>query len=290
MRASLAVLFLAAAGCSAPAFVANTGRVTPRGSFRVGRGSGYQFNTSAADVVKDGRDLVATMRSHQTTCPGSSTGAQCWQAADVDPVVDAAFRFALVAPFAAHTEISGRYGFLPGLDAGVHWGPDAKSVDLGWQAFGPLDPRADGWAGTALLSYGTRSLGTLGAVIEDVFKGDASLADLQATFVAGRQWREIAHFYGGARYVMTRWKIQVIPDLPIIYDGATAQQELLGTDPDGTIHHYGGVVGGALGYRHVWVGAELNVLRTSGSARVLSKDRTFSGVGVMPALYLYGQY
>jgi hypothetical protein len=156
--------------------------------------------------------------------------------------------------------------------------------------FGPIDAVSEGWAGTVLAGYGTRSLGTFGDVIESVFKGEAGLTDWHATFVAGREWRQIAHFYTGGRYMLTHWKLQVIPDLPIVFDGGEQQKALLGTDPSGNVHQLSAVLGGALGYKHVFVGAELNLVQTFGSARVLFTDRSLSGFGVMPALYMYGQY
>ncbi|WP_242338135.1 MULTISPECIES: hypothetical protein [Anaeromyxobacter] len=288
MRPLAILTLLAASACAAPSFVANTGRVAPKGAFRAGFGSGYQVNTQAAAIVRDGRDLAENLRSKATACPDGS--GSCWNAADVEPVVDAAFRFALVAPLSSHTEVSARYGFAPGFDGGIHWGPDSKGLDLGWQAFGPRDPGTDGWAGTLLAGWGTRDLGTFGDVIENVLHGDAGLTDFQLAFVAGRQWREIAHTYVGARYTLTRWKVQVIPDLPIVYDGGAAQERLLGTDSTGFVHTTGGVFGGALGYKHVFVGAELNLLYTAGKADVFFKERDLGAFGVMPAVYIYGQY
>jgi hypothetical protein len=286
MRLLAIVALLAATACAAPGFVGNTGRVAPKGAFRVEMGSGYQVNTQAAEIVRDGRRFAENLRSKTRDCPEGS----CWDVADVEPVVDAAFRFALVAPLSSHTEVSGRYGFAPGLDGGIHWGPDSKGLDLGWQAFGPRDAREEGWAGTLLVGAGTRKLGTLGDVIESVLHGEAGLTDYQLAFVAGRQWREIAHTYVGARYTLTRWKVQVIPDLPIIYDGGEAQEKLLGTDASGLVHTTGAVLGAALGYRHVFLGAELNLLYTAGKADVLFKERELDAFGVMPAVYLYGQY
>jgi hypothetical protein len=290
MRLLALGLALALSACAAPSFVANTGRVTPQGAFRVGFGSGYQVNTSAADVVRDGRDLARSLDSKRVSCP-NTTATLCWNRADVEPVVDAAYRFALVAPLSTHTEFSVRYGFADGFDFGLRLGPDSKGLDFGWQFLGSRDPRIGGWGGTVLAGFGQRSFGTLGDVIESVFQGDATLSDYEVKVVTGYQWREIAHAYVGARYTLTHWTLQVIPDLPIIYaDGGDAQQRLLGTDPSGNLHAVGAVFGGALGYRYLFVGAELNVIQTFGSARVLFADRSFSGLGLMPALYLYGQY
>jgi len=288
MRLLALALTLAASGCAAPAFLGNTGRVTPKGDFRVGVGTAYQVNTQAADIVKDGRDAAETLRARTTACPGGT--GDCWTVADVEPVVDAAFRFALVAPLSTSTMISGRYGFAPGFDGGLRWGSGGYGADLAWQPFGPRDASTPGLAGTLIVGYGKRSMGTLGDVIKDVFRGEAGLTDWSAAFVLGRQWKEFAHTYAAARYTLTSWTLTVIPDLPIIYDAAEVQQRLLGTDGSGSIHTTGGALGGALGYKHVFVGAELNFLWTAGNARLLGRDRDLGSFGLMPALYLYGQF
>ncbi len=284
----LACLALLAAGCAAPAFVGQTGRVTPRKDVRVGLGIGYQLNTSAAAVVEDGRDLARQLESKKTTCPGG--GGDCWTLADVQPVARAGMRFALVAPLSVNASVSARYGVADGLDLGLRWGPDNMGIDAGLQLFGPRDPSVEGWAGSLFAGWGKRDLGTLGSVIEGVLKGEASLDDYSLTVVAGRQFREVGHLYVGGRYIYTRWKLLVLPALPIIYDAATTQQRLLGTDASGHLQHVGAVVGGAIGYRRVFLGAELNLVQTFGRAEVLFEEVSLSGFGVMPTVYLTGRF
>ncbi|MFO0580762.1 MAG: hypothetical protein U0229_00670 [Anaeromyxobacter sp.] len=287
----LAYLFaaaaIAAAGCAAPSYVGQTGRVTPRHGFRGSVGAGYQLSTGAASVVKDGRDLAKTLNDKRRGCPDLSAAA-CWDAADVEPVVDAAYRFALAAPLSASTEVGLRYGFASGFDAGLRWGPAVKGLDVGWQLHGPRDA-SDGWAGTLLLGWSSRKLGALGTAIEDVFQGDASLTDYTLTYVTGWEYREIAHVYLGGRFIASRWKAQIVPDIPIVYDGGEIQAKFLGTDASGGLKHWGGFGGVALGYKRVWIGAELSLLWTSGSARIMFEDRSVSGLGVMPSVFLYAQ-
>lgn len=288
--AALAALLATASGCTAPAYVGQTGRVTPKGSFRASFGSGYQVNTTAADLVRDGRDLARQLDSKRVACPDTTLAPECWNVADVRPVVNAAYRFATVAPLSSNTQFGVRYGLASGVDVGLRYGPGNKGADLGLQLFGPREASQAGWAGSLFAGYGKRDLGTLGDVIESVFQGEASLTDYQVAVVAGRQYGEAAHLYLGGRWLVTRWKVQVLPDIPIIFDGGEVQRELLGTDPSGTIHQLGAVLGGAVGYRHLWLGAELNLLQSFGHARILGEEQTLSGLGVMPAVYLYGQY
>lgn len=290
LAALAALLSAAATGCTAPAYVGQTGRVTPKGSFRASFGSGYQVNTTAADVVRDGRDLARQLDSKRVTCPDTAIAPECWNVEDVRPVVNAAYRFATVAPLSSNTQVGVRWGFASGLDVGLRYGPGNKGLDLGLQLFGPREASQAGWAGSLFAGYGKRDLGTLGDVIESVFQGEAGLTDYQVAVVAGRQYGEAAHLYVGGRWLLTRWKVQVLPDIPIIFDGGEVQRDLLGTDPSGTIHQVGAVLGGAAGYRHVWLGVELNLLQSFGQARILGVDQTLSGFGVMPAVYLYGQY
>ena len=287
MRSSALAALVLCAGCAAPSFVGHTGRVTPRHGFRVLLGTGYQVNTSAAGVVRDGRDLAKRLDEKRRTCPDMTSG-DCWDVADVEPVVRAAYRFAVAAPLATSTEAVVRWGFADGLELGGRLGPGVKGLEVGWQAFGPRDG-SDGWAGTVLAGFSSRSMGALGDVVENVLQGEATLRDHGLSFVAGRSWAQAAQVYLGARTTLSRWKVQVVPDLPIVYDGGEAQARLLGTDGSGSVWHTGAVVGAALGYRRVWLGAELNLLWTEGGARVLFDRRDFSGLGAMPAVYLYVQ-
>lgn len=204
--------------------------------------------------------------------------------------MDAALRLALLAPLSSRTELSGRYGFARGFDVGGRLGVGSRAIEAGWQIFGPRDRAVAGWAGTMVVGVGTRSLGAFGNVIERVLRGDASITEYQAAFVTGRQWAEVGHAYVGMRYTLSRWRLSVIPNLPILYEDGERVEALLGTDTRGVTHTPGAVLGGALGFRYVFVGAELNVLVTSGGARVLSRQRDLSGVGLMPAAYVFTQF
>jgi hypothetical protein len=288
MRLLALAALVSLAGCAAPAFLGNTGRSTPKGDFRVGLGTSYQVNTQAAEIVKDGREAARILAERTTDCPGGA--GDCWELADVEPVVDAAFRFAVVAPLSTSTALSGRFGLGKGFDAGVRWGSGGYGADVGFQAFGPRDGTTPGLAGTFLVGWGKRSMGTLGDTIESVMKGEASLTDWSASFVLGRQWGTWGHTFAGARYTLTDWTLTVVPDLPIIYDAGEVQQRLLGTDPSGYVHTTGAVLGGAVGWKKVYVGAEFDFLYTAGTATVLSEERDLGSFGVMPALYLYGQF
>ena len=289
LPAALAAALLVA-GCAAPNYLGQTGRVTPARSVRASFGAGYQINTSAADVVRSGRRLAETLRAREVACVDPSQGANCWNVADVKPVVDAAYRFALVAPLASTMQLQAHYGVVDRLEVGGRLGSGNKGLDAGWQFFGPTDRAEPGWAGTVTAGWGTRDMGTLGDIIETVLQGKASLTDWQASVIFGRQFGEFGHFFVGPRYIMSRWELQVLPDLPIIYDGARQQKALLGTDASGTIHHLGATIGGAVGYKYVFVGAELNLLQSIGSAQLLYDQKKFNSLGVMPAVYLTGQY
>lgn len=288
MLRPLATLLLLATGCAAPAFVARDGRVTPRGDFEVGLGSGYQLGTSAASAVREARDLAKQLDQKRVACPDPTL--QCWNVSDVRNVARGAYRFAVASPLSSHTALWGRYGFARGLDAGLRWGPSYWGGELGWQLFGSIDPATEGWAGALTAGFGSRSMGALGSVIEDYLQGSTSLRDASLAFVAGRQIGQVAHLYLGARYIHSWWKLLVLPDLPVIYDASDTQRSLLGTDARGRLHHLGGVVGGKVGWKRVYVGLELDLTYTKGRSTVLFEELDLSGLGVMPAVYLTGRF
>jgi len=285
---ALIAVVAAAAGCAAPGFVGQTGRSTPRGGFRVSFGAGYQVSAQAADVVMDGRDLARSLKDKTVSCPGLS--GPCWRAEDVKPVARAGLRFALAAPLSVNMALAGRYGLLDGLDLGLRWGPDNMGADLGVQLYGPRDPAVEGWAGSMFAGWTRRDMGTLGSIIEDVLQGDAKLDDYSLSFVAGRQFGQVAHLYAGGRYVYTHWKLGLLPDLPLIYDAGELQRQFLGTADSGRIHHFGAMVGGAVGWKKVFLGAELDLTQSFGRTTLLFERVDVSGFSVMPALYLYGQF
>jgi hypothetical protein len=172
---------------------------------------------------------------------------------------------------------------------GGHLGSGTWRLDAAYQLYGPTDPRAEGWAGSVIAAYNKGDTGLLGSLLDKV-KGNVARKDYDVLFVTGNQIGDWARFYTGARYMYSSWTLEVLPDLPIDYGAEGIQQKLLGTDTSGGIHHFGGVVGGALGYKHAFVGAELNVVRYQGSAQIFFKERDLTGVAFMPAVFLYGQY
>ena len=134
-----------------------------------------------------------------------------------------------------------------------------------------------------------RAQGRCQVTMRDGAMANASLTDYTLTYVTGWEYREIAHVYLGGRFIASRWKAQIVPDIPIVYDGGEIQAKFLGTDASGGLKHWGGFGGVALGYKRVWIGAELSLLWTSGSARIMFEDRSVSGLGVMPSVFLYAQ-
>lgn len=290
MTARLVALaaLVALSGCAAPYFAGQTGRVTPHKAIRAELGTGYNFATSAADVVRDAKDLSDGVQRVDCTLPNGQTG-KCFRKEDLEPIADAAFRFALVSPFASHSEVSGRYGVWKNVDAGFHLAPDAMRFDVGLQAFGPTDARTPGWAGSFFVGVSKRSTGLIGDVLE-LLQGEAKVTDFDALFVAGRQFKEFAHLYVGGRYMVSRWSLKVVPELPIEYEGLPTQAKLLGTDESGLVHQVGTVTGAAIGWRRVFVGAELATVYYRGDAQVFFKDRRLEGVSLMPSVYVYGTY
>jgi hypothetical protein len=284
-RLAFAALPLLLSSCAAPYFVGQSGRTTPRGDFRVQAGAGVGVSTSALELIEDAQRLADNLQDR--TCP-DGTGT-CWDSADLEPLADAVWQLALASPVQQHWELSARYGLPGGFDLGGHLGSGSWRLDGGWQLFGPRDASQPGWAGSVFLGWNHHKSNFASSLVEK-FKGETGRNDFDLVGVTGRQYGRWAHLWLGGRYMLSSWKFEAIPSVPIIYDNAEVQQRLLGTDTKGTVHQAGGFLGGALGWHDVFAGLELNVVHYRGSARVLFQDRELSGVAVFPAFFVWFQH
>jgi len=162
-------------------------------------------------------------------------------------------------------------------------------LDAGYQIFGPRDPAVHGWAGSLFAGW-NRYNGNFASDLLEKLGGNASRWDLDALFITGRQWNDYLHTYFGARYMLSRWSLQLVPSLPLVYDSGEVQQNLLGTDEAGTIHQFGALAGIAVGYKQAFVGLELNAVYYATRVRLLFEDERARGVAIMPSVYVFGRY
>lgn len=176
-----------------------------------------------------------------------------------------------------------RAGVLPNLDMGVRYSVNAFRGDLKYRFYQRVDgdQRTDVAAGLGVSKY--LFANPIFDALEFVNLGDFSRWDIEVPFYASHEWGEYVRVYGAAKYVYSRTEV----DENLV---STAQQASFLTGLDLQIsdtvhtHFIGATAGLKVGYRWVFVVAEITGGYALGSVRVLGADRSLSGVILFPAL------
>lgn len=119
----------------------------------------------------------------------------------------------------------------------------------------------------------------------DKFKlASSGRTDLEAELVVGREW-EYGALVFGPKAVWSHFRAEglLVNDDKVYVpgiDGAPVM-ELLDL---GSSWIYGGFVGGRVGYKYVWLTAELGVYGSKFTPRVLGEERNLGGLVVFPQI------
>lgn len=281
----LVLCALLASSCAAPYLTAQRGHVTPRGKVRTQLSAAGGVATSAVGIVRDARDFEKSITSVDCSAPGG----KCYRKTDFRPLVDGGLQLALFGPASFDPGGSVRYGYAERLDAGASLLGSGYRLDAGWQVLGDPAPDAPGWAAALYLGW-NHHRSPLGAFLDKVHLSGFGRDDLDVLAVASRPLGSFFQVALGARYMLSRWTVDLSPSLPIVDEQLSATQFIPDTDTRGLIHQYG--VSAALvgGYRYFYLGAELNLVAYHAGARLLGEQRHFGGVVLYPGVYVFGPY
>lgn len=314
-KTSLLLLFLAGgalgqAGCGASYSTLQPGRVTPKGDFRVQAGMGAGFSPGAVkDLYDNGKDAAGSLGSYvdgddRVACEAGDRD-RCFTAQALQPLAEAVVLQA-AAPAAMWDALLGlRYGVLPRTDLGLRFGSAGWLADARYQVLGDPQSGRDawGWDGSVGLGFSRRKISYpsfIGDVSEALGLDDSYRWDVRLPATVSYRLGPWGYLYGGMSYMLSRWHIDTDPEFAYIDnlpDGTaadTAQEvearfrsatagALAGTDTQGYIHQVGAVGGFLFGYKYVYVGLELNLIRYWLDLEVLHKSERHSGTVVYPA-------
>ncbi|SNR69470.1 hypothetical protein [Hymenobacter mucosus] len=150
LRASSGVLLaagmLAAASCTAPRAIVSTGKVTPKGEFKVG--GNLAFNIPTSTISKTGSTLVEAAKEAASKDTVQFNGT-------IANLQVAALAYAL-DPIRPSTDFYVRYGALDRLDVGYKYAFGSHVFDAMYQFLGPVGTpeRPGGQAGATYGSIG----------------------------------------------------------------------------------------------------------------------------------------
>lgn len=265
--ASAAALAL---GCGPILSTMTPAQVTPHHSVRAA--GGFGASVPAGQIV-DAIDTVVTLA-------GRVSRNEALTPAEQNTLASQAVGLVFSPPTLSY-EFQARYGFLPRWDAGLRLvgsnvRADARFQVLSTERGAPLDLSVGAGLGLGLTGL------SLGSVVESVISvDDYRVFTVDVPVLAGWSGR-FGHLWFGPKVVAgfhgTGMSVRV----------SSAETRVL--DVSGTTFHYGALVGGAVGYRWVWVAFELSVLGMNGSASITfpggSYAPTFGGVVVAPSFAL----
>ncbi|MFO0608356.1 MAG: hypothetical protein U0324_34640 [Polyangiales bacterium] len=241
-------LALPLAGCGPMLSTMTPAQVTPHRSVRAAAGMGIGLPVGQIiDAIDTATTLAERVSNNQPLT------------ADEQNTLTAQAVGLVISPPTYNYELQARYGFYPRWDAGLRLVGsnvrlDGRFLVLDAAHGAPLDLSVGLGLGLGLSGI------SLGSVLGSVISvDDYRVFAVDVPVLAGWSGR-FGHFWFGAKVVAafqhTGMSVRV------------SSSELRVLDVSGSTVHYGGVVGGAVGYRWVWVAAELSVLGMSGGADI----------------------
>ena len=275
-----AAMLLAASGCATSLSTRQTARTLDPGHFSADAavGAGVPVGTIAQVAGVGTQQAGKLLDAVSTQTPYAVTDQ------DKQDLVSAAVAL-VVNPPSVGWEGGVRAGVLENLDLGLRYSVSALRGDVKYRFFQDAQPesRLDVAAGLAVSRYLFSSPAF--EVLEFVKLDDFSRWDVEVPVYVSRQWGDWLHAYGAAKYIYSRTEL----DENLV---ATAEQAtyLSGIDfqLSDTVHtHFIGATAGLkVGYRWVFLVAELTGGYALGSVRVLGAERSLAGVVLYPSLGL----
>jgi len=284
----LPVVLFCATSCVAPRTIVSTGKVTPRGEFRVGGNAA--FNVATATLSKGGSALKSAVQS--------ATGKDTVQYNQSITDLQAAALAYVLDPVQPTSDLYLRYGVIDRLDVGYKYAFGSHVFDAMYQFLGPVGTpehpvgRSGDTYASIGLQYATQRAKLPGLSYLDNLTNlvgfRASRNDLLVPLVFSRSFgpeEENGAFSYGLVYAHTFLRYGFAPSK--IYVSASQQVPELPTSRE-NFSSYGAFINVKVGYRYVYVIPALSIFYQNYGTFALLNNRTtsLSGVTIVPSIGL----
>lgn len=283
----LAAATLTVGSCTAPRTIVSTGKVTPKGEFRVG--GNLAFNVATETISKTGSALKsAAQAAAQKDTVGYSGTIDNLQIAALAYVLD---------PVRPSSDLYVRYGALDRLDVGYKYAFGSHVFDAAYQFLGPTGTveRPGGAAGATYASIGLQfatqraSLPSLPFLnsIDEILGFRATRHDLTVPLVFSHSLgaeEEIGAISYGVVYTHTFMRYGFEPGR--VFNGNTKVPPLL--EQKTNFPSFGGFVNAKIGYRYVYFIPSVGLYYQNYGTYQLLNNRTasLSGLTIVPSVGL----
>lgn len=273
-----AMLVLAASGCATSLSTRQAARTLDPGRFSADAAVGVGLPVGTIAQVGG----VGVQQAQKLLAAVSAQTPYAVTEQDKQDLISAAVAL-LVNPPSVGWEGGVRAGVLENLDVGLRYSVNALRGDVKYRFFQDVKPesRLDVAAGLAVSRYLFSNPAF--EVLEFIHLGEFSRWDIEVPVYVSREWGEWVRAYAAAKYIYSRTEL----DENLV---ATAEQATYLTGIDFQLsdvvhtHFVGATAGLKVGYRWVYLVAEVTGGYALGSVRVLGAERSLAGLVLFPSL------
>ncbi len=237
-------------------------------------------NVPASRIV-DAVDVVATLGDRYASDPSYRPGAD-----EQRQALAAGVGLGLSSP-GVNPDFMLRMGVLKNLDVGLRWSGLAAHADGKYRFLATKEPTAEeekedgkigngpdrGFQGAVSIGI-SKSLynGFVFDTLDYLEVGDYSRWNIEVPVIFGTRLADFGHVWFGPKYVFSTYSVD-------------ASLKNVGVVPEasGTIHHLGGFGGIGVGYKVVFVFAELTIAKMFAEPEIFGQKTDLGGIVVAPA-------
>lgn len=268
-----------AAGCATSVSTQQTARTLAPGHVQVSAAGSIPVHTSAVAKVLDTAGSLGDRfeRAEET--------GEAVSEAEQREAFETGLALLLFTP-GVSTEFMGRVGVADKLDVGLRYAGSLMKVDGKWQVAG-----APGETEVALnlgyayhFGFGASALESAYTLLEYTGLSDYSRHDLDAGVIASRAWGDWLELYCAGRTIVSF--IGLDGDIEKVETTLAAGS----SDLDSRIVYAGATAGLMVGYKYLFVNAELTVMKVIFEPQIMGEARDLGGWLVSPLLGLSGRF
>ena len=238
--------------------------------------------------VVDAVDVTASLADKYASDPGYKPSD-----AEQKQALGAAVGLGLSSP-GVNPDLMLRMGLVKNLDVGLRWSAISVHGDAKYRFLATRDPSAEGEADEAKSSsgigngpdrgfQGSISIGLSKALyrgfifdlLDQLKINDYSRWNLEIPIIFGTRIKDFGHVWFGPKYIYSHYSLD-----------ASLQNVGIVPETSGSIHHLGGFGGIALGYKVVYLFAELTIAKMWAKPEIFGQKTDLGGITVMPAFGL----
>ncbi len=276
---SLLTMVTLASGCATSVSTQQTARTLAPGHVQVAVAGAVPVHTSAVAKVIDAASSLGD-RFEQAEETGNAISER-----DQREAFETSLALLLFTP-GVSTEFMGRIGVVDNVDVGLRYAGSLLKTDAKWQLLGkPGEPEVALNLGYAYhFGFAASALKSAYSLLDYTGLSDYSRHDLDAGVIASRSWGDWLELYFAGRTIVSF----------VGLDGDIEKVETtLGvdsTDLDSRIVYAGGTAGIMLGYKYLFLNAELTVMKVVFEPNIMGQATDLGGWLVSPLLGLNGRF